>query len=120
MNRIYSCNIILIVKNAMQIIQLHFQWQSIFFGRPFNIRENFLEECYQLKRHLGVSYYEILMMPVYHRQWFLKRVIRDIQAEEEKLENSGSPNISKNMKSLDEFEKIIAKKQKWNNYLIYK
>tara|TARA_R110001583_G_scaffold3123_2_gene20588 strand:+ start:1598 stop:1756 length:159 start_codon:yes stop_codon:yes gene_type:complete len=52
------------------------------------------------------------MMPVYHRQWFLKRVIRDIQAEEEKLENSGSPNISKNMKSLDEFEKIIAKKQK--------
>jgi hypothetical protein len=51
-------------------------------------------------------------MPVYHRQWFLKRVIRDIQDTEEKSENSISPNMSKNMKSLDQFEKIIAKKQK--------
>ena len=52
------------------------------------------------------------MMPVYHRQWFLKRIIKDIQDAEEKTENSKSPNVSKNMKSLDEFEKIIAKKQK--------
>ena len=52
------------------------------------------------------------MMPVYHRQWFLKRVIKDIQKREEKIDDNNSPNVSKNMKSLAEFEKIIAKKQK--------
>jgi hypothetical protein len=49
------------------------------------------------------------MMPVFHRRWFIKRIIAESEKQKEKQDDSQS-SIGENMKKLSEFEKMMDKK----------
>ena len=51
-------------------------------------------------------------MPVYYRQWFLKRLVKDLEKSKKDSNPKESKNMADNMKSLNQFEKMLAKKQK--------
>ena len=54
-----------------------------------------------------MSYFDIRVMPVYYRQWFVKRIIKDIEKN-----NKEKQNDSSNMNSLAQYEKFISEKNK--------
>ena len=55
------------------------QWHQSFFGQLNNWRETFLEECFLLQMHLGMSYTELQRLPVRYRHWYIKRLSKHFE-----------------------------------------
>ena len=50
-------------------------------------------------------------MPVYHRRWFIKRIIEENERIKKATEgDQGTGSISENMKKLSQVEKMLGKK----------
>jgi len=59
-----------------------------FFGHGSEWRELFLEECFALQMHLGMSYSDIRSLPVPYRKWHIKRLIKHFEDKNKKIEEA--------------------------------
>jgi len=51
------------------------------------------------------------MMPVSHRQWFIRRIVKDKEKEKEIIENNSSSNQKQiDNSGFDQYEKMLNKK----------
>jgi len=76
-----------------------FRLTSDFFGLTSEYKIPLLEEIYICTQHLkGLTYSDVLSMPVYERRYFLSLLSRDIENKKEYIENAEISNQNKNAK----------------------
>ena len=63
-----------------------------FFGLDEKYIESVYESFFLLKYYGGWSFYEAYNLPVGLRQWFMKRLQKQIEKENEQLEKAKSKN----------------------------
>ena len=61
-----------------------------FFGLNDEYIQNVYEEFFLLKYHGGWSFYEAYNLPITIRRWFLERLSRQIEKENEEIKNASS------------------------------
>jgi hypothetical protein len=68
-------------------VRLLFLWELHFFGLTPNDKEYLLEQIYVLIKHLRFTYYAAYNIPVWQRNWFIKRLQKEIKEKEEYYKN---------------------------------
>ena len=59
-----------------------------------------------------MNYNEVRTMPVAYRQWFINRLVREIdEFNSESSKSSPAENVSENLRNLDNFEKSLGVKK---------
>jgi len=65
-----------------------FRLQRNSFGLNDEYIQNVYEEIFLLQYHMGWSFIEAYNLPVQIRQWFLNRLIKQLQDENEEMQKS--------------------------------
>tara|TARA_Y100000310_G_C20288085_1_gene625886 strand:+ start:92 stop:331 length:240 start_codon:yes stop_codon:yes gene_type:complete len=65
--------------------QWRFRLQRTFFGLDDEYIANVYEQFFLLKYHGGWSFFEAYNLPVQIRQWFLDRLIKQVEDEAEEV-----------------------------------
>ena len=77
---------------------MSFRLQQTFFGLSSEYMENVYEQFFILKYHGGWSFTEAYSLPIRLREWFLKRLIKQKEQEQEAMEEaSGGSKANKNV-----------------------
>tara|TARA_Y100000593_G_scaffold93519_1_gene188638 strand:+ start:1701 stop:1916 length:216 start_codon:yes stop_codon:yes gene_type:complete len=58
------------------------------FGLSDKYIESIYEEFFLLKYHGGWSFFEAYNLPIVIRRWFLKRLVKQVESENEAIENA--------------------------------
>jgi hypothetical protein len=67
-------------------MKLRFRSQQIFFGLSDEYIEQVYESFFFLKYHGGFSFTEAYNLPIQIRNWFVQRLIKQLEREREEIE----------------------------------
>lgn len=70
------------------MVRWRFRSQRTFFGLDDDYIENVYEQFFLLKYHGGWSFIEAYNLPIRIRQWFLSRLTKQIEKENEAVEEA--------------------------------
>ena len=65
-----------------------FLFPQTFFGLNDQYVENVYEELFYLKHYGGWSFIEVYNLPIQLREWWVKRLIKQFEAEAEEIKKS--------------------------------
>lgn len=65
-----------------------FRLERTFFGLTDEYIENVYEQFFLLKHHGGWSLFELYNLPIGLRKWFLERMIKEFEKEQEEVEKA--------------------------------
>ena len=77
------------------MVRWRFRSQRTFFGLDDDYIENVYEQFFLLKYHGGWSFIEAYNLPIRIRQWFLSRLTKQIEKENEEQEKANQESQRK-------------------------
>ena len=80
------CQMCSLVRLVMLIMKLRFRSQQIFFGLSDEYIEQVYESFFFLKYQGGFSFTEAYNLPIQIRNWFVQRLIKQLEREREEIE----------------------------------
>ena len=72
-------------------MRLPYQWELRFFGLTPNDKDLFLDQIFILMYHLGFSYRDAYLLPVWQRFWFINRLKKEFDEMKENNTVSEGP-----------------------------
>ena len=83
----------------MKKARLTFQWALHFFGLTHNNIDHVYEQIFVLMKVLKFSYTDAYNLPIYKRYWFLRRLKKQHDSENQMIEQSKNKSKVKFNKS---------------------